>query len=174
MVSMDLPTAVKSYQFGERAKSELIVVSQLCSALTGFPDTQKGGGKKMLLLLMEQVRSEVLFAAKGTGEREFERAADSLNEAISLVESDQPEQAAEKTRRGYQCVYHPGAGSMAGPLGSWTPLIFWDFSRARSSVREYDETPLSEDETEYILSCAGTAPSAGNLEAWDVVVVTDR
>ena len=28
MVSMDLPTAVKSYQFGERAKSELIVVSQ--------------------------------------------------------------------------------------------------------------------------------------------------
>ncbi len=96
MVSMDLPTAVKSYQFGERAKSELIVVSQLCSALTGFSDTEKGGGKKMLLLLMEQVRSEVLFAAKDTGEREFERAADSLNAAISLVESDQPEQAAEK------------------------------------------------------------------------------
>jgi hypothetical protein len=93
---MDLPTAVKSYQFGERAKSELIVVSQLCSALTGFSDTQKGGGKKMLLLLMEQVRSEVLFAAKDTGVREFERAADSLNAAISLVESDQPEQAAEK------------------------------------------------------------------------------
>ena len=93
---MDLPTAVKSYQFGERAKSELIVVSQLCSALTGFPDTQKSGGRKMLLLLMEQVRSEVAFAAKSTGEREFEKAINALNEAISLVESDQPEQAAEK------------------------------------------------------------------------------
>ncbi|MFZ1897795.1 hypothetical protein [Methanoregula sp.] len=93
---MDLPTAVKSYQFGERAKSELIVVSQLCSALTGFSDTQKGGGKKMLLFLMEQVRSEVAFAAKSTGEKEFERAINSLNEAISLVESDQPEQAVEK------------------------------------------------------------------------------
>ncbi len=96
MVCMDLPTAVKSYQFGERAKSELIVVSQLCQALTGFADTQKSGGRKMLLLLMEQVRSEVAFAAKSTGEREFERAINSLNEAISLVESDQPEQAVEK------------------------------------------------------------------------------
>jgi hypothetical protein len=96
MVSMDLPTAVKSYQFGERVKSELIVVSQLCSALTGFPDTQKSGGRKMLLLLMEQVRSEVVFAAKSTREREFEKAINSLNEAISLVESDQPDEAAEK------------------------------------------------------------------------------
>src|SRR5208283_4438332 len=93
MVCMDLPTAVKSYQFGERAKSELIVVSQLCQALTGFADTQKSGGKKMLLLLMEQVRSEVAFAVQSTGDKEFERAINSLNEAISLVESDQPEQA---------------------------------------------------------------------------------
>ncbi|WP_292367768.1 hypothetical protein [Methanoregula sp. UBA64] len=93
---MDLPTAVKSYQFGERAKSELIIVSQLCLALTGFADTQKSGGKKMLLLLMEQVRAEILFAAHSTGDKEFERAAASLNEAISLVESEQPEKAAEK------------------------------------------------------------------------------
>jgi len=96
MVSMDLPTAVKSYQFGERAKSELIVISQLCQALTGFADTQKSGGRKMLLLLMEQVRSEVLFAARSTGEKDFERAVNFLNNAISLVESDQPEQAVEK------------------------------------------------------------------------------
>jgi hypothetical protein len=93
---MDLPTAVKSYQFGERAKSELIIVSQLCQALTGFPDHQKSGGKKMLLLLMEQVRSEVAFAAKSTGEKEFELAINSLNQAISLVESDQPDQATVK------------------------------------------------------------------------------
>jgi len=96
MVSMDLPTAVKSYQFGERAKSELIVVSQLCQALTGFPDTQKSGGKKMLLLLIEQVRSEVVFAAQSTGEKDFDRAVNSINEVISLVESDQPDLAVEK------------------------------------------------------------------------------
>ena len=34
--------------------------------------------------------------------------------------------------------------------------------------------PLTEEETDYILDCASTAPSAGNLEAWDVVVVTDE
>ncbi|MFA6362191.1 nitroreductase family protein [Methanoregula sp.] len=51
---------------------------------------------------------------------------------------------------------------------------FQGFLSCRSSVREYEETPLSEDEIGYILSCASTAPSAGNLEAWDVVVVTDE
>ncbi|HVP97375.1 nitroreductase family protein [Methanoregula sp.] len=50
---------------------------------------------------------------------------------------------------------------------------FKKFVSARCSVREYAEAPLSEDEIAYIVSCAGTAPSAGNLEAWDTVVVTD-
>jgi len=51
---------------------------------------------------------------------------------------------------------------------------FFGFLAARSSVREYDSTPITESEINYILSCASTAPSAGNLEAWDVVVVTDE
>jgi len=51
---------------------------------------------------------------------------------------------------------------------------FFGFLTARSSVREYDITPITESEINYILSCACTAPSAGNLEAWDVVVVTDE
>jgi len=96
MVSMDLPTAVKSYQFGERAKSELIVVSQLCQALTGFSDTERAGGKRMLLMMMEQVRNELGFAARSTGQGEFQRAINTVSEAISLVESDQPDQATER------------------------------------------------------------------------------
>jgi len=51
---------------------------------------------------------------------------------------------------------------------------FSGFCTSRSSVREFDDDPLSEEEISYILSCASTAPSAGNLEAWDVVVVTDE
>ena len=51
---------------------------------------------------------------------------------------------------------------------------FLDFLKSRSSVRTYKSDPLTEDEIEYILSCAGTAPSAGNLESWDVIVVTDN
>jgi nitroreductase len=51
---------------------------------------------------------------------------------------------------------------------------FFGFCSSRSSVREYDDESLSEEDIGFILRCAGTAPSAGNLEAWDVVVVTDE
>jgi nitroreductase len=51
---------------------------------------------------------------------------------------------------------------------------FLDFLRSRSSVRIFKSEPLTDDEIEYILSSAGTAPSAGNLESWDVIVVTDQ
>jgi nitroreductase len=50
---------------------------------------------------------------------------------------------------------------------------FFGFCTTRSSVRQFDDDPLSEEEVCYILNCASTAPSAGNLEAWDVVIVTD-
>jgi len=96
MVSMDLATAVKSYQFGERAKSELIMVSQLCLALTGFSAQERGGGRRMLLMTMETVRSELQFALRSTGQADFSKAINHLNEAISLLESNQPEQASEK------------------------------------------------------------------------------
>jgi nitroreductase len=51
---------------------------------------------------------------------------------------------------------------------------FFDFLKSRSSVRSYEHGPLPEEDIEYILACAGTAPSAGNLESWDVIVVTDE
>jgi hypothetical protein len=96
MVSMDPKTAVMNYQYGERAKSELIVMSQLSLALTGFSEQERAGAKKMLLMMMESVRSELMFAQKSTGHREFTKAINSLSEAISLVESNQPEQASQK------------------------------------------------------------------------------
>ena len=51
---------------------------------------------------------------------------------------------------------------------------FLRFLKARSSVRTYSGEPLDPDEIDYILASASTAPSAGNREAWDVVVVTDE
>ncbi|MFA4878239.1 MAG: nitroreductase family protein [Methanoregula sp.] len=51
---------------------------------------------------------------------------------------------------------------------------FFGFLSSRSSVREYEDDPLTGEETDYILKSASTAPSAGNLEAWDVVVVTEE
>jgi len=93
---MDLPTAIKSYQFGERAKSELIITSQLCLALTGFPEGERAGGRRMLIMVMESIRSELQFAANSTGQHEFRNAVQAVNDAISLMESNQPEQAIQK------------------------------------------------------------------------------
>jgi len=96
MVSMDPKTAVMNYQYGERAKSELILLSQFSLALSGFSEQDRAGGKKMLLMMMESVRSELSFAQKSTGHREFTKAINSLSEAISLTESNQPEEASQK------------------------------------------------------------------------------
>ncbi|MCK9631284.1 MAG: hypothetical protein M0R30_06535 [Methanoregula sp.] len=90
---MDLPTALKSYQYGERAKSELIMISQFCLAVNGFPEQERAGGRRMLLMMMEATRGELQFAAQSTSQAEFQRAINALNEAISLVEGNQPEQA---------------------------------------------------------------------------------
>jgi len=109
MVSMDPKTAVMNYQYGERAKSELIVISQLTIALTGFSDQERPGGRKMLLLMMESVRSELAFAYQGTGHREFDRAINVMNEAISLVEGDHTEQASQKIAQAVTAVTTPAA-----------------------------------------------------------------
>jgi hypothetical protein len=86
---MDTKTAVKTYQYAERAKSMLITCSQLLMALPSFPEPERAGGKRMLLLLMESVRSELGFAVRATDQRDFQRAIDHLNQAISLIESGQ-------------------------------------------------------------------------------------
>jgi hypothetical protein len=96
MVSMDLKTAVRSYQFGEKAKSELIIISQLSIALTGYTEQERAGGRRMLLMMMEAVRNELQFAHKSTGQIEFSKAITALSEAISVTESNTPEQASEK------------------------------------------------------------------------------
>lgn len=50
---------------------------------------------------------------------------------------------------------------------------FFQFLTTRSSVREYTGEAIDDHEITYLFDCAATAPSAGNLEAWDVVMVRD-
>jgi len=86
MVSMDLPTAVKSYQFGERAKSELIIASQLCMALSGFSGQERAGGRRMLLMLMESVRSELQFAHNSTNQQASEKIAAAISASTTSAQ----------------------------------------------------------------------------------------
>ncbi|MHC1626189.1 MAG: nitroreductase family protein [Methanoculleaceae archaeon] len=51
---------------------------------------------------------------------------------------------------------------------------FLSYISSRSSVRSFTDEPVTEDELNFMLRCASTAPSAGNRESWDVVVVDDE
>ena len=51
---------------------------------------------------------------------------------------------------------------------------FSGFLAGRCSVREFEQEPLAEETIKSLVAAAQLAPSAGNLEAWDVVVVTDE
>ncbi len=47
---------------------------------------------------------------------------------------------------------------------------FLGFLKSRGSVRNYTGEQITQKEREYILSAASTCPSAGNREAWDVII----
>jgi nitroreductase len=50
----------------------------------------------------------------------------------------------------------------------------WDAIRARRNVRQYTDQPIARDDLERICEAGRRAPSAGNGQPWDFVVVTDR
>jgi len=93
---MNLQTAMKTFQYAERAKSELMISSQLVIALTGFSDQEQAGGKRMLLLLMEAVRSDLQMARNASEESGFQRAAEMLGQAIGMTESMELGAASQK------------------------------------------------------------------------------
>ncbi len=86
---MDLTVAIRNYQFADRAKSELIVCSQLVTALGSFPEKERAGARRMLIMIMEAVRGELEMALRSTEQSGFRRSTDLLSEAISLVESNE-------------------------------------------------------------------------------------
>jgi nitroreductase len=50
----------------------------------------------------------------------------------------------------------------------------WDAIRARRNVRQYTGQPIAREDLERICEAGRLAPSAGNGQPWDFVVVTDR
>jgi nitroreductase len=50
----------------------------------------------------------------------------------------------------------------------------WDAIRARRNVRQYTDRPIAREDLERICEAGRRAPSAGNGQPWDFVVVTDR
>jgi hypothetical protein len=88
-MSMDTKEAVKAYQFGERAKSELLILAQLLTVVSDLKGEERAGGKRILLTAMEVIRTETEFAFRATQMADFQRTNDRISEAISLAESNQ-------------------------------------------------------------------------------------
>jgi nitroreductase len=50
----------------------------------------------------------------------------------------------------------------------------WDAIRSRRNVRSYGQGAIAPQDLDQILEAAWRAPSAGNQQAWDFVICTDR
>jgi nitroreductase len=50
----------------------------------------------------------------------------------------------------------------------------WDAIRSRRNVRSYDQRAIAPQDLDRILEAARRTPSAGNQQAWDFIVCTDR
>ncbi len=53
-------------------------------------------------------------------------------------------------------------------------MDYFDVIEIRKSMRAYAERPVNEEKLNAILKAANTAPSAGNLQSYEIYVVRDR
>lgn len=53
-------------------------------------------------------------------------------------------------------------------------MSFFDLFSTRHSVREFEDKPVSQETIKKIASAAISAPSAGNLQAYQIFTVTER
>lgn len=53
-------------------------------------------------------------------------------------------------------------------------MNFFELVEKRHSVRSFSDKPVASEKVEKILAAVKTAPSAGNLKAYDIKIVTDE
>lgn len=53
-------------------------------------------------------------------------------------------------------------------------MELFDLIKKRQSIRVFQEKPVEEEKVKKILEAANSAPSAGNLQAYEIVVVRDK
>jgi len=52
-------------------------------------------------------------------------------------------------------------------------MEFFEVVQRRQSIRKFHATPVAEEQLRHILEAANQAPSAGNLQAYQIIVVKD-
>jgi nitroreductase len=74
-------------------------------------------------------------------------------------------------------AWSDGAGVVPGTQGESAREVemeTWDAIRSRRNVRSYADAAVAPEDLDRILEAGRRTPSAGNQQAWDFVVCTDR
>jgi nitroreductase len=67
----------------------------------------------------------------------------------------------------------PASAAMGEPAHQ-ARLEFFEVLRIRRSVRAYEDRPVEPEKLQRILAAANSAPSAGNLQAYEIVVIRNE
>lgn len=86
---MNPKEAIQSYLFAERAKTNLITLSQMTTILSDLKGAEKSGAKRMFKLLVNAVAQDLTFAEKSTGSKEFLDAVKILDGIESMLDNDE-------------------------------------------------------------------------------------
>ena len=82
-----------------------------------------------------------------------------------------------RTRRRHRPPAPPQTFSLqseADDYAATTRVEFFETLRMRRSVRAFEDRPLEEEKLQRILAAANSAPSAGNLQAYEIVIVREH
>ena len=86
--------AVQNYLFSERAKNNLISVSKMLALAGELKGAERTGAKKIIVVFLESIQSELEHGSALTGETEFQKASGILDNVKNFLEFDDFEQAA--------------------------------------------------------------------------------
>ncbi len=81
--------AIQNYLFAERAKTNLITLSQMNTVMSDLKGAEKSGAKRMFKLLVNAVAQDLTFAEKSTGSKEFLDAVKILDSIEPLLDNDE-------------------------------------------------------------------------------------
>ncbi len=84
---MDNKKAVIAFSQSEKVKTGIIWISHLLEMLGGLSDFERQGGEQVIRMLINMLFQEIQLAKNVTGDKEWDDAKISINQAIVMINS---------------------------------------------------------------------------------------
>ena len=88
-MTMTPKEAVMQYHMAERAKLDIMMLAHQLTTVPTLKKEDKPGAKFVLMELLSVLRADLNGAASSTGRAEFGKAAEGIDEVLSLVSTNQ-------------------------------------------------------------------------------------